>query len=150
MPETPPPQTDWLWYLLAGQAAPRGDPAALRQVAACYDDAREWLLDLARQVREVSPQVLGGFSGPAADQAAQYLNQLPAFLAGLAVAAGTVADTVRQVALQIEYGLYLMYMQAVLTAGLLIQAAVTVFGAAEEPGIIGAGQAVIRKIGEQL
>jgi hypothetical protein len=122
-----PPSLDWLFEITAGQSWPRGDEDLMRELGGAWQSAQQELADIAAEISPAAENVLAGFTGPAADQFAQFVSELRSNVPAMADGAGQIADLADQMALSIETSKYMILLMEVWMAEQIAEWASTIW-----------------------
>src|SRR4051812_9602294 len=97
-----PPELDWLFKIVAGQAWPKGDEDKLRDLARAWKEFSTSLHDLSGEFEPYFNMVTSSASGAAGQQFAQFVSQMHQQLPALIDAGNQITTLSYKTAQQTE------------------------------------------------
>jgi hypothetical protein len=143
----------WLTYLAApvlGGLYPEASATGLKAIGAAHEELAENLSSLSGDIATVSRDVLGSYSGPAADKFGEFMHSLAISVEPLPNAALQLGKLANDTGLNVETTKYMMLMQLLFTAEQVAELADTLWGLAAVPAVEAAARLTVAKLARKL
>ncbi|MFC0547894.1 inositol polyphosphate kinase family protein [Kutzneria chonburiensis] len=141
-----PPDLNWVFYVIAGQAWPEGDEDAVRLLASEWDQAAALLEGASGGYSQLAGRVGDNVGGTVGNNFIDFAGPLGRSGASFATSARQIAAALRDYALNIEHAKYNILIQISVVAANILWAALDPFTAPLIPGIWAAGRDAVMEI----